>query len=165
MQKRQLADAAQAVGAYRSLSTVRRTGLENRRPSTCSASFIRKRRRPEQALHHFLAAGDTHELANVAILLPEKSLDLPPHQNLIELANWYRASVFRAAAATADLLPDGQARLWIETALAELDLNRPDLPRTASAVQAAFAVAALLSASTPVTGPPSPLRGRSCRRG
>jgi len=149
MQKRQLADAAQAVGAYRSRSTVTADWSGEQEAEHLLGLLHQKVAQPEQALLHHLAAGDADELANVAKLLPEKSLDLPPDQNLIELADWYRVSAFRAAAATADLLPDDHARLWIDTALAELDLNRPTLPRAASAVQAAFAaVAALLSAST-----------------
>ncbi|MFB8023873.1 restriction endonuclease [Streptomyces rubiginosohelvolus] len=150
MQKGRLADAAQAVGAYRSRSTVTADWSGEQEAEHLLGLLHQKAEQPEQALLHHLAAGDVDELATTAKLLPETPLDFPPHQNLIDLANWYRVSAFRAAAATADLLPDDQARQWLDAALAELDLNRPDLPRTASAVHAAFAaVAALLSASTP----------------
>ena len=150
MQRGQLADAAQAAGAYRSRSAVTADWSGEQEAEHLLGVLHQKAEQPEQALLHHLAAGDVDELATAAELLPEEPLDFPPDENLIDSANWYRVSAFRAAAATADLLPDDQAREWLDAALAELDLDRPDLPRTASAVHAAFAaVAALLGASTP----------------
>ncbi|MEU9189270.1 hypothetical protein AB0D14_32940 [Streptomyces sp. NPDC048484] len=150
MQKGRLADAAQAVDAYRSRSAVTADWSGEQEAEHLLGVLHQKVEQPEQGLLHHLAAGDVDELATTAKLLPEKPLDFPPDENLIDSANWYRVSAFRAAAATADLLPDDQAREWLDAALDELELNRPSLPRTASAVHAAFAaVAALLSASTP----------------
>ncbi|MGW7519531.1 hypothetical protein ACWGJ2_28455 [Streptomyces sp. NPDC054796] len=149
MQKGRLADAAQAVGAYRSRSTLTADWSGAQEAEHLLGLLHQKAGQPEQALHHHLAAGDVDELAVAAKLLPEESLDFPPPQNLVDRAGWYRVSAFRAAAATADLLPDDQARLWLDTALAELELDRPAPPRAASAVHAAFAAtAALLGAST-----------------
>ncbi|MFC9227563.1 hypothetical protein ACFTZI_01045 [Streptomyces decoyicus] len=89
------------------------------------------------------------DLVSAAKLLPEHPLSFQPQPDLVTMANWYRVSAFRTAAATADLVPDDQARQWLDAALAELDSDRPTPPRTASAVHAAFAAAAaLLRAST-----------------
>lgn len=149
MQKGRLADAAQAVGAYRSRSTATADWSGEQEAEHLLGLLHQKAEQPEQALLHHLAAGDVDELATAAKALPDKPMDLPPEKDLIKSADWYRVSAFRAAAATADLLPDDQARLWLDTALAELEMNRPTPPRTRSAVHSAFgAVAALLSAST-----------------
>ncbi|MGV9654158.1 hypothetical protein [Streptomyces sp. NPDC003554] len=149
MHKKRLADASQALIAYRSRSAVTADWSGEQEAEHLLGLLHQKAQQPEQALRHHLAAGDVDELTGVAELLPEKPLSFEPDPDLITMPNWYRVSALRAAAVTADLLPDDQARKWLDAALAELDLDRPTPPRTASAVHAAFAAAAaLLRAST-----------------
>ncbi|MCC3654061.1 restriction endonuclease [Streptomyces sp. S07_1.15] len=149
MHKKRLADASQALIAYRSRSAVTADWSGEQEAEHLLGLLHQKAQQPEQALRHHLAAGDVEELTGVAELLPEEPLSFEPDPDLVTMPNWYRVSALRAAAATADLVPDDQARKWLDAALAELDLDRPAPPRTASAVHAAFAVAAaLLRAST-----------------
>ncbi|MGW4775127.1 hypothetical protein ACWEPA_00525 [Streptomyces filamentosus] len=149
MHKKRLADASQALIAYRSRSAVTADWSGEREAEHLLGLLHQKAQQPKQALRHHLAAGDVDELTGVAELLPEEPLSFEPDPDLVTMPNWYRVSALRAAAATADLVPDAQARNWLNAALAELDLDRPTPSRTASAVHAAFAaVAALLWAST-----------------
>ncbi|MFB7359465.1 restriction endonuclease [Streptomyces gardneri] len=149
MHKKRLADASQALIAYRSRSVVTADWSGEHEAEHLLGLLHQQGQQPEQALRHHLAAGNVDELADVAELLPEEPLSLEPDPDLVSMPNWYRVSALRAAAAAADLVPDDQARKWLDAALKEIDLDLPTPPRTASVVQAAFAAtAALLRAST-----------------
>ena len=78
--------------------------------------------RREEAVEHYVWAGDRKKLEGLAASLPDKQVRLP-----IELRTprpWERAAAYSFAAAAADLIADEDAREWCSAALAEI-IDRP----------------------------------------
>jgi hypothetical protein len=140
-------NAAQALYAYRARSTVLGDLSGEHEAERLLARLHERADQTPDALGHYLAAGDTDGLKNVAKSLPEQTFDLPLPEKLADTAAWYRTAAYTAAAATADLLPDEQARQWIDAATAELDLA-PAVPGTVRSTQAAFTALAQLASAT-----------------
>ncbi len=114
------AETLQALTQYLRQAVATASWLEEHEAQELFGRFHLDHGEIPAAIDHLVAAS-SHELLNTLdAQLPEEPFDLPVPDNWAAHPRWRRHSALTAVRAVADLLPDEQARAWVDVALAEI---------------------------------------------
>ena len=117
---RRFPDALAALRRYRWRSVTLADWRAKREASTRLGDVYATAGEPVTAVRHYIIAGGTDRLKDLAQRLPEEALALPVPDDLASFPPWERAAYFTIAGSAADLLADSQATAWAAVTLAVL---------------------------------------------
>ncbi|MEU0966504.1 hypothetical protein ABZ357_14230 [Streptomyces sp. NPDC005917] len=114
------AETLQALAQYLRQAVATASWLEEHEARELLGRFHLDHGEITAAIDHFVAAG-SHELLNALdARLPEEPFHFQVADNWTAHPRWRRHSALTAVRATADLLPDEQARAWVDVTLSEI---------------------------------------------
>ncbi|GAB3005451.1 hypothetical protein GCM10023080_083860 [Streptomyces pseudoechinosporeus] len=139
------AETLQALAQYLRQAVVTASWLEEHEAHEVLGRFHLDHDEINAAVNHLVAVGAHELLDTLDAQLPEEPFHLPVPDDWAAHPRWRRHSALTAVRATADLLPDEQARAWVDVALAEISDDQEVPFGTRNVRRAAFSAFAGLA--------------------